>query len=134
MPEAAGPPAVAAAPRPHGWWARAKEALLPSGTFAQSEDPEGDLGLGRCLVALFYTLIFGMFLYTVYHVFKTGKVGVTRETFKHDTFETPSVAFCPFFCQHYRGDAEGHRQDGDRGDVHPFGRPHAQAEYQNVQV
>ncbi|CAK0901993.1 unnamed protein product, partial [Prorocentrum cordatum] len=31
------------------------------------------------------------------HVFKTGKVGVTRETFKHDTFETPSVAFCPFF-------------------------------------
>jgi len=96
MPEATGSPDEAAAPRPGGRWARAKEALLPTGTFAKSRDPEGDLSLGRCLVALFYAVILSMFLYTVYQLCLTGKVGVTRETYKHDTFETPSIAFCPF--------------------------------------
>jgi len=78
------------------YWDRFKEWLLPSTSFARSETPQKDLLYGRILIAIFYAILTGVFVYTVVRLCYSGRIELFSNLYKVDFIEAPSLAFCPF--------------------------------------
>jgi len=77
-------------------WEAFKEWLLPSVTFSGSTTPKRDLRFGRILLALFYAVLTGVFIYTVGRLCWSGRIELFSNLYKVDRVEAPSLAFCPF--------------------------------------